>query len=319
MHVKKRVSVLKGYFSVLIARIMKDRMTMMAGSLTYTTLLSLVPFAAVVFYLLSAFPMFSDVSVKFKAFLFENLVPTAGDVIQGYIEQFIGNLNQMTAIGAIGLVVTSLLVIDSINSALNHIWQTKRRRPFFYNLAIYWTILSLGPILIGVSIVVSSYLFSLKVFSESGGGQLSWLLRMLPFAFSCLSFWLLYCVVPTEKVRVLDAAIGAVFAALLFELGKKAFAFYISSFPTYQLIYGVLATIPILFVWIYFSWCIVLLGAEIAASLSTFRRLYYRCQNQHSAEDHCEITTDETESVHPQAEFDLQSREIAETEKDEQK
>lgn len=263
----------KKYICLLWHRIMRDRMTMVAGSLTYTTLLSLVPLITVIFSLLSAFPIFNDVSDKLKDFIFNNFVPTAGDVIQNYLQQFMSNSRKMTAIGTCGLVVTSILVIDSINGALNHIWRTQKRRSILYNLVIYWTILTLGPILIGVSIAVSSYIFSLSIFN-SNSYQLNSLLNYLPMVLSFFGFWFLYCLVPTESVPIKDAAIGAAIAAILFELSKKAFAIYIAKFPTYQLIYGVLATIPILFVWIYFSWCIVLFGAEVAASLKTYRRLY---------------------------------------------
>lgn len=273
MFFKNAFSNFKHFCSILINRIFEDRMTMMAGSLAYTSLLSLVPLITVIFYLLSAFPMFGEVKEQFETFVFANLVPTAGDMIQGYLEKFVSNSNKMTAIGVCGLMVTAILVIDSINSALNHIFRAKRKRPLFYSIAIYWTLLSFAPILIGISIVVSSYLFSLSIFeSTTITIHFKKLLMFLPYLLSCLAFWALYCLVPTESVNAIDASIGAISAAVLFELSKKIFSFYIAAFPTYQLIYGVLAAIPILFVWVYFAWCITLFGAEITASLGDMRK-----------------------------------------------
>ncbi|WP_208293534.1 virulence factor BrkB family protein [Zophobihabitans entericus] len=258
------------FISLLIKRIDSDRLTTTAAGLAYTTILALVPLITVIFFLLAAFPMFSDVSVVFKDFIYSNLVPTAGETIQQYLEQFIANSNKMTVFGICGLMVTSLLLIRSIDNALNLIWKTQRKRSIFYNLAIYWTVLTLGPILIGASIAVSSYIFSMTWLSETVSSI--GLLKLLQFMISVLGFWLLYCIVPTEPIPMKESLIGAIVAAALFELGKRAFTLYVTSFPTYQLIYGVLASIPILLVWIYFSWCIVLFGAEFSATLTEYRK-----------------------------------------------
>lgn len=255
-------------------RIEEDGMTTLAGNLAYVSLLSLVPLIAVVFALFAAFPMFSDVSIQIKNFIFSNFVPAAGTIIQRYLEQFVANVNKMTAVGVGGLIVTALLLMYSIDSALNTIWRSKRTRPLIYSFAIYWMILTLGPLMVGASIAISSYLLSLHWATVSG---VSWLLdvllRVFPILLSCLSFWLLYSVVPTSQVAWKDSIVGAVVAGLLFELGKKGFALYVTMFPSYQLIYGVLAVIPILFLWVYWTWCIVLLGAEITVTLSDYRQM----------------------------------------------
>jgi membrane protein len=263
------LNILKAFLILLWKRINKDRLTTSAAGLAYTTILALVPLIAVVFFLLSAFPMFGDVTEVIKEFIFDNLAPATKESIQPYFEQFIANSNRMTVFGICGLIVTSLLLINSINDALNLIWRSKRKRPFFYNLTIYWTILTLGPILAGASIAISSYIFSLQFFSEING--INSLIRVLPFLLSITGFWLLYCIVPTEPIPILESIIGAIIAACLFEIGKKVFTIYVTSFPTYQLVYGVLASAPILLVWIYLSWIIVLFGAELAATLAEFR------------------------------------------------
>lgn len=141
-------------------------MTTLAGNLAYVSLLSLVPLVAVVFALFAAFPMFSDVSIQLRHFIFANFLPATGDVIQRYIEQFVANSNKMTAVGACGLIVTALLLMYSIDSALNTIWRSKRARPKIYSFAVYWMILTLGPLLAGASLAISSYLLSLRWASD---------------------------------------------------------------------------------------------------------------------------------------------------------
>jgi len=284
-HYRHRLHAFWRWMKLLWQRVDEDGMTTLAGNLAYVSLLSLVPLIAVVFALFAAFPMFSDVSTQIKTFIFNNFVPAAGTTIQSYLEQFVANVSKMTAVGVGGLIVTALLLMYSIDSALNTIWRSKRTRPLIYSFAIYWMILTLGPLLVGASLAISSYLLSLHWTTVSG---VSWLLdvllRIFPLLLSCLSFWLLYSVVPTTQVAWRDSVVGAVVAGLLFELGKKGFALYVTMFPSYQLIYGVLAVIPILFLWVYWTWCIVLLGAEITVTLSDYRQIKQEEQERENEE-----------------------------------
>ncbi|MEJ4047242.1 virulence factor BrkB family protein [Erwinia sp. SLM-02] len=284
-HARHRLHAFWQYLKLLWRRTDEDGMTMLAGHLAYVSLLSLVPLVAVVFSLFAAFPMFSEVSTQIKDFVFSNFVPAAGTTIQNYLEQFVANVNKMTTVGVGGLIVTALLLMYSIDSALNTIWRSKRTRPLIYSFAIYWMILTLGPLLVGASLAISSYLLSLHWATVSG---VSWaidvMLRVFPLLLSCLSFWLLYSIVPTTEVAGRDALVGALIAGVLFELGKKCFALYVTMFPSYQLIYGVLAVIPIIFLWVYWTWCIVLLGAEITASLGDYRQLKQEEQEKENEE-----------------------------------
>lgn len=264
---------------LLWLRIDQDNMTTLAGNLAYVSLLSLVPFIAVVFALFAAFPMFSDVSVQLRHFIFSNFMPATGDIIQRYIEQFVANSSKMTAVGACGLIVTALLLMYAVDSALNTIWRSTHTRPKIYSFAVYWMILTLGPLLAGASLAISSYLLSLR-WATGFNSMIDEVLRIFPLLLSWLSFWMLYSIVPTTRVPVKDALIGSLVAALLFELGKKGFALYITLFPSWQLIYGVLAVIPILFVWVYWTWCIVLLGAEITVALGEYRKLRLEAQQE---------------------------------------
>jgi len=255
-------------------RIDEDNMTVHAGNLTFVSLLALVPLATVVFALFAAFPVFSDVSVQLRHFIFDNFVPAAGTVVEDYLERFVSNVSRMTAVGAIGLIITALLLIHSIDSALNTIWRSTKKRPLVFSFAVYWMVLTLGPLLAGASLVMSSYLLSVHWLNDTGLTHLlDPILRLLPLLLSVLAFWLLYSIVPTCAVPGWDAFCGALVAGVLFELGKKAFSLYVTAFPSYQMIYGVLAVIPILFLWMYWTWCIVLLGAEVTVSINHYRQL----------------------------------------------
>ena len=243
------------WLKLLWKRIDNDAMTTQAGNLAFVSLLALVPLIAVVFALFAAFPVFSDISVQLKNFIFTNFMPAAGNTLQRYLEQFVANVHRMTAVGAVGLIVTALLLMHSVDSALNAIWRSDKKRPLVYSFAVYWMILTLGPLLAGASLAISSYLLSLKWINVTGVTSLvDQMLRFFPLLLSWLSFWLLYSIVPTQRVPARDALTGALVAGLLFELGKKGFALYVTMFPSYQLIYGVLAVIPILFLWVYWTW-----------------------------------------------------------------
>ena len=276
LHLGPRVRTTGAWLKLLWQRVNHDGMTTEAGNLAFVSLLALVPLVAVVFSLFAAFPVFADISVQLKHFIFNNFVPAAGNVVQDYLDQFVANVNKMTVVGAVGLIVTALLLMHSIDSALNAIWRSQKKRPLVFSFAVYWMILTLGPLLAGASLAISTWLLSLKWVTVSGvTGLIDQTLRIFPLLFSWLAFWLLYSLVR-------DALIGALVAGLLFELGKKAFALYITTFPSYQLIYGVLAVIPILFLWVYWTWCIVLLGAEITVTLGEFR---HQQQKQKSNEE----------------------------------
>lgn len=255
---------IKGY----IDRCKHDQINLVGGYLAYISLLSLVPFIAVMFSMLSAFPMFSELRQSMESMLYANVVPSRGEEIQAYINEFIGNTRGMTAIGITALIAVALLLIHNIDKTLNKIWRVTKRPRAVISFSIYWMILTLGPVLFGSSIAVTSYLVTLTRFADDfTPGFGSFLLGLVPYAMSLLAFFILYLVVPNVKVRVRHAFFGGLFAMLLFELLKYGFALYITHFPSYQVIYGALALVPILFVWVYLCWLVVLIGAELTAYL----------------------------------------------------
>lgn len=249
-------------------RCQQDQINIMGGYLAYISLLSLVPLITVMFSMLQAFPMFADFRSNIEAFIFANVIPSRGEEIQSYINQFIGNTGGMTAAGILALLAVALLLIHNIDKTLNKIWRVNKRPRVIISFSIYWMILTLGPVLFGSSIAATSYLFTLTRFADGSTSSVStFMLGLFPYLMSLLAFFILYLVVPNVKVRARHALFGALLAMVLFELSKRVFALYVTFFPAYQTIYGALALVPILFVWVYLCWIVVLLGAELTAML----------------------------------------------------
>jgi membrane protein len=221
----------------------------------------------------SAFPVFQDISVHVKTYLLNNLMPeTAGAVIAGYVQQFTDSAARLTTVGIVILTLTALSMMMTIDRTFNVIWRVARPRPLVKRLVVYWAVLTLAPLLIGASLSLTSWLVSLsmgyaKHIPLFGVGAL----KILPVLFTTLAFALLFRLVPNRYVPRSHALIGALVAAILFETMNRTFGYYISHFPSYKLVYGAFATVPIFLMWIYLSWLTILLGAVIAASLSHWR------------------------------------------------
>lgn len=254
--------------SDFVVRIKKERIHITAGYLAYVSLMSLVPLLVVMFSVMTAFPLFSNIKERMENFVYSNFLPTSGDLIREHLTGFVNNASQMSVVALSFLFLFALLLMSAIDKSLNHIWQVKEKRRIITSFSMYWLVLTLGPILVSMSIALSSYILSLvsveHVETASVGRAL---LFLLPFIVSVLAFYFLYLAVPNTVVPTKYALIGAFGAATLFEIAKKAFAIYVLQLPSYQAIYGTLATIPILFLWVYLSWLIVLSGAVLTVSL----------------------------------------------------
>jgi membrane protein len=206
--------------------------------------------------------------------LVRNVLPQAiGKVIATYLTQFAEKAAGLTAIGVVFLAVTALMLMLTIDGAFNQIFRVRRERALVQRLLIYWAALTLGPVLAGLSLSMTSYLVSVSLGFARGLPHLGeLLLRFAPVFITAAALTLLYAVVPNRKVSLRHALAGGVAAGVLFELMKRGFAFYIASFPTYKLVYGTFAAIPIFLVWLYASWLVVLFGATLTAILPGYRR-----------------------------------------------
>ena len=257
----------------IVARFVQDRCAQAAASLTFTTLLALVPMITIALTVFSAFPVFEDFSAQIKIYLLNNLMPeNAGIIITQYMQQFADSAARLTAVGIVILTVTAMMMLLTIDKAFNIIWRVKRPRPLVKRLVAYWAVLTLAPLLIGASLSLTSWLVGLsmghaKYVSPFGVA----ILKVLPVLFATMAFALLFRVVPNRHVPKLHALIGAFTAAVVFEAMSRVFGYYISHFPTYTLVYGAFASVPIFLMWIYLSWLTILFGAVIAASISHWR------------------------------------------------
>jgi membrane protein len=245
------------------------RCLQLAASLSYTTLLSIVPLMAVSVGILMAFPVFETLNDKLQEFIFANFVPNSGAVIQDYLSSFTDKARQLTLTGIVFLLLTALMMISTIETGLNSIWRASSDRSILERIVMYWAVLTLGPVMMGGGLIVTSYIMSVPLLSKTADTIDHWLgfLKLIPLLLEVFTFTLLYWLVPNVRVQFRYAIIGGFCATVLFEIAKQGFAWYTQTFPTYQTVYGALAAVPIFLVWLYLSWLVTLLGAQLTYTL----------------------------------------------------
>ena len=261
------------FFLALVTRFREERVTQTSGSLTYTTLLSLVPLFTVALAITTAFPVFDEWIGALQLFILENVLPDtpAVETIIEQINSFSENAARLTAIGIAGFVVTAVMLMLTVDNALNRIFRVQRRRTILQNVFIYWAVITLGPLLIGASLSATYMALRQTIYALQFDFMAETLLGLVPFVLTCGALMLLYGVVPARRVEWRHALLGGFLAGIGFEIAKRAFAVYLTKVPTYTLIYGAFATIPIFLVWLYMSWLVVLTGAIFTAMLPVFR------------------------------------------------
>ncbi len=259
------------FFLLFVNNFKKERIHVTAGYLSYVTLMSLVPLMVVMLSVMTAFPIFSEIRELIENFVYQNFVPASGDVVQEHITGFVSNASKMSAVAITALFIFAMLLISAIDKCLNKLWRVDEKRRVITSFSMYWMVLTLGPVLVGSSLVLSSYILSMVSLGDYDLlGLTNVLVRALPLVASTTAFFILYMVVPNKAIPAKFAIAGAVLAAVLFEVAKKSFAIYVTQLPSYQAIYGALSSIPILFLWVYLSWLVVLVGALFTVSLEDF-------------------------------------------------
>ncbi|OWT77185.1 MULTISPECIES: YihY family inner membrane protein [unclassified Achromobacter] len=255
------------------SRTAEEELLQVASSLTFTTVLALVPMLTVVLSLFTAFPVFQEFRIALENFLSTSLMPPAvSDNIMNYLNQFARQASRLTAIGGAFLVITSILLIMTIDKTFNDIWHVTRQRPLAQRALIYWAAVTLGPVVAGGSLWATSFLARESMGLVKDVPNLIGLtVSVLPLALTGFGFAALFFIVPNRRVYWRDALAGGVGTAIVLELMKAAFAYYLTRFPTYTVIYGAFATLPIFLLWIYLSWLAILFGATVAASLPLLR------------------------------------------------
>ena len=259
------------FIRYIIKRYREDDCNRSAAALTYTSLFAVVPLMTVMYATLSMVPAMQSISTTIESFVFENFVPTTGHEVQAYLQQFSQQARKLTGAGIALLAVTAILMLRNIENIFNQIWRTRENRKGLSSFLLYWAMLSLGPLCIGLAFGITTYLLSLQVFSEQVDkthiGQ--YLLTFAPYLLTSAAFTLIFAAVPNCKVPIKHAAIGGLLTALCFEIAKFLFARLVAN-ASFELIYGTFAAIPLFLMWIYVSWLIVLAGAELVQALSAF-------------------------------------------------
>ena len=271
-NLQRKVQNISHFTRYFLGRLWREQLHVSAGYLSYVTLMSLIPLLVVMLSTMTAFPIFSEIKVSIESFVYENFLPATGDAVKLHITGFVENATKMSAIALMFLFVLALLLISAIDKTLNRLWQIKTKRRFVTSLSVYWLVLTLGPILVGASIATTSYIVSLVSLNAYDFFGLSdFFVRLLPLLSSIGAFLILYLIVPNKVIPFKCALGGAFVAGILFEIAKAGFAQYITKLPTYETIYGALAGVPILFLWVYLSWLVVLFGALFTLALENFK------------------------------------------------
>ena len=249
-------------------RFWKDRNFSAAASLSYTTLLAVVPLAAIGFSILAAFPVFDRIRADLLSFVFKIFLPQNVEAVRGQFDLFLRNTRELTALGTVALAVTAVILLDTVDTWFNRIWRQPEVRPLVQRMTMYWAVLTVTPLLAGGSIALSTFLFAQANLGAVEGGWIeSTAVLWLPPALLFVSFAVSYMVIPYRKVRLVYAALGALVAVLLYDGLKWGFTLYFRAFPSYETLYGALSFIPLLLVWMYLVWCATLFGAQAAAAL----------------------------------------------------
>jgi len=273
LDVVRQFKLLANFVVLVYRRFKEERCFQLCGSLTFTTLLALVPLITIMLTVVTAFPVFNDIVATLRTFVTINLVPEASsNLISIYMQQFSDNAARLTALGIVLLAVTSIMLMLTIDRAFNTIWRVKRPRPLIQRVLIYWSVLTIGPLLVGGSLSLTSWLVTQSMGLGKQAPELTIaVLKLVPLMLTSVAFGFLYRTVPNRQVTVLDAAVGGIIAAFAFEAMKIGFGHFVARIATYKLVYGTFASLPIFLMWIYLSWVVVVFASVITAVLPYWR------------------------------------------------
>ncbi|HEX6363915.1 MAG TPA: YihY family inner membrane protein [Albitalea sp.] len=273
-------------------RFREDRLGVTASSLTFTTLISLVPLLTVMLAVFSAFPMFATFQSSVEKYFLQSLVPpTIAKPVLAALTQFAAKANRLGTAGLVVLVFTAIAMMLTIDRTLNAIWRVRRPRPIAQRVLVYWAAVTLGPLLLGASLSITSFALTASQGLVGGrGGGVSVLLDVLVFGLLAAGMAALFHYVPNTTVRWTHAFAGGLFVAIGFEIAKRVLGWYIRTVPGYAMVYGAFATLPIFLVWIYLGWVIVLLGAVIAAYAPSLQMRVVRLPDIPGSRMHLAVT-----------------------------
>src|SRR5438067_4691070 len=271
---RRRLAAVRTFSLYALHRFSRDGCFAASGALSYTTLVSLVPLGVIAIGILSVFPSFAETRQELLTLIFRYFVPAISEQAAYWVQYFAGSAAQATAIGVIGIAGTGVLMLVTVEDQLNALWRVTTPRPWTQRVLAYWTLMTLGPLLVGMSLTLSTYLdtaarragFDPEPIYQYASGWPHVLARLIPFLLELIACTLLYCIIPNCRVRWRDGLAGAAVAAVVIEFLKSGFSIYIGAMSSYQTVYGAIAAIPIFLLWTYVSWMSVLLGAVVAAN-----------------------------------------------------
>ena len=269
---KSQALSLKSFVVFLAKRAQSDMIFRVSSSLSYTSLIAIVPLIAVGLAIFSVFPVFSEIRTQFQETLLKNFVPNTEQEIILYFNQFISATAKLTTVGVIGIVITAILLLSTIENSLNFIFKVYKPRNIRTKITLYWTVITLGPLLLGTGFSMRGYVFALQKFMPDYFINAEiFFSTILPSILTIISLVILYVLVPNKKVKISNALAGALIASLLFYIIRRIFALVISFDTVYTTLYGALAIIPIMLIWLYLIWVVVIFGAVVTAALGEYR------------------------------------------------
>ena len=239
-----------------------------------TSLIAVVPLFAIGLAIFSAFPVFDGVKEQVKEFLLRNFVPTIEQEVSQYFAEFIDAAAQLTTIGVVGIAITAILMLSTIENSLNFIFKVTRPRRLTTKITLYWTVITLGPLLLGTAFSLRGYLFTLQKFMPEDLANTQLLLsKLLPSLITMFLLVLVYVLVPNKKVKISSAVVGSFVAVILFSVLRRGFGYFMVKAAAYKTLYGALATLPVFLIWMYLAWSVVIFGAVVTAALEEYRQL----------------------------------------------
>jgi len=274
-HIKSWFNSIRGFIYFLIKRAQNDTVLRVASSLSYTSLIALVPVLAIALAVFSAFPVFADVRQQIQDIFIQNLMPDAGQDVSAYFNDFIQATAKLTTIGVVGIALTAVLLLSTIENSFNFIFKVTHPRRWTTKITLYWTVITLGPLLLGTALSLKG-MFAFNKFADTMPDLQIVVGNLLPSVITCLLLIGVYVFIPNKKVSVSSALVGALTAMVLFLVLRQGFALFMLKNNTYKTLYGAVAAVPLMLVWMYLYWAVVIFGAVVTAALDEYRELEKR-------------------------------------------
>lgn len=270
----KHTETIREFLFFLSRRAQNDTIFRVAASLSYTSLIAIVPLFAIGLSVFSAFPVFDSVKEQIQEFLLRNFVPTIEQEVSQYLIEFIDASAQLTTIGVVSITITAILMLSTIENSLNFIFKVTRPRRLTTKITLYWTVITLGPLLLGTAFSMRGYLFTLQRFMPQDiAGTEILISKLIPSMITMLLLVLVYVLVPNKKIKISNAFVGSLVAVIMFAFLRKGFAYFMIKAATYKTLYGALATLPVFLIWMYLAWAVVIFGAVVTAALEEYQQL----------------------------------------------